>query len=115
WSAWPVRCESSRGEPGRPVVTLLSSLLDAFSGWRFAPAMGLNLGYAVVGLRGAGRDECEEPLAMASVAHALTGGLRAVGGAGESVASHAGEIAQLAGQSVQAALRGPVACQYFII
>ena len=52
---------------------------------------------------------------MASVAHALTGGLRAVGGAGESVARHAGEMAQLAWQSLQATLRGQVAFRDFII
>ena len=52
---------------------------------------------------------------MASVAHALTGGLRAVGGAGESVARHAGEMAQLAWDSLQATVRGQVAFRDFII
>src|SRR3989442_218933 len=52
---------------------------------------------------------------MASVAHALTGGLRAVGGAGESVARHAGAMAQLAWQSLQATLRGQVAFRDFVV
>src|SRR5207245_6602789 len=34
----------------------------AGAAWRFAPAMGPNLGYAVVDPRGAGRDEGEDQL-----------------------------------------------------
>src|SRR5438093_4820189 len=51
---------------------------------------------------------------MASVANALTGGMRAVGGVGESVARHAGAMAQLAWQSLQATVKGQVASRDFI-
>ena len=51
---------------------------------------------------------------MASVAHALTGGVRAVGGVAESVAGHAGAMAQLAWQSLQATVRGQVSFRDFI-
>ena len=51
---------------------------------------------------------------MASVANALTGGMRAVGGVGESVGRHAGAMAQLAWQSLQATVRGQVAFRDFI-
>ena len=51
---------------------------------------------------------------MASVAHALTGGLRAVGGVGESVAGHAGAMAQLAWQWLQATVQGQVSFRDFI-
>ncbi len=52
---------------------------------------------------------------MASVAHALSGGIRAIGGVGESVARHAGDMAQLAGQTLQATFRGQVVFRDFII
>ena len=51
---------------------------------------------------------------MASVAHALTGGVRAVGSVGESVARHAGSMAQLAWESLKATVQGQVAFRDFI-
>jgi RNA polymerase sigma factor (sigma-70 family) len=61
-------------EPTRPVVTRDHPCSDSFAGWRFVPALGLNLGYAVEELRRAVRDEGEESLKTTSVAVALTGG-----------------------------------------
>jgi phospholipid/cholesterol/gamma-HCH transport system permease protein len=51
---------------------------------------------------------------MASVAVALTGGLRAVGHVGEAVARHAGEMAELAWQTFRSTLKGQVALRDFI-